>query len=184
MAAFRCTAKLLKAMKAVPISQPRPPHNRLGEWTANLVRVSRIQLVIAVSEPTRFGLAIDAAPYAQVPQRFQHALFHALLNIGIPSDSAEEEAEAMAPLELAASNSRSVLGTLNQYADMAAGHIYCGDARSARELTGQLSEMLLLKPENIMFPADRVREAFGLPPLDRRRNRGVGTLAPPGISLH
>lgn len=53
MTALRCTAKLLKAMKEKPDLDPAPARNMLGEWTATLVRVSRIQLVIAVSEPTR-----------------------------------------------------------------------------------------------------------------------------------
>lgn len=60
MTTFRCTAKL---MKEAPETDPAPADNRLGEWTATLVRVGRIQLVLAVSEPIRFAVAIDAAPY-------------------------------------------------------------------------------------------------------------------------
>lgn len=179
MTAFRCTAKLLKAMKATPVGEPQPARNRLGDWTANLVRVSRIQLVIAVSEPTRLGVVMDAAPYAAVPERFQHALFHALLHIGIPAELAAEEASAS--LELAASNSRSVLGTLNQFAEQVACDLYYGQACSAMQLTQRLSETVVLKPKHINFPADRVREVFGLPLLDRRRQ--VNTLLVPGSSL-
>ncbi|WP_164931850.1 hypothetical protein [Dyella sp. M7H15-1] len=156
----------MKAMKAVPVSDPQLPRNRLGEWTANLVRVSRIQLVIAVSEPTRFGVVLDAAPYVLMPERFQQMLFHALQYIGIPADAAVGEAEAMWPLELAASNSRSVLGTLNQFAEEVASAVYHGQACSARELTQRLSGTLVLSPKDIGSPADRVRERFGLPPID------------------
>jgi hypothetical protein len=182
MTAFRCTAKLLKAMKATPTRQPQPACNRLGEWTANLVRVSRIQLVIAVSEPTRFGVVMDAAPYAMVPERFQHALFKALLYIGVSADVATEEVNSMGPLELAASNSRSVLGTLNQFAEHVACDLYYGQACSARELTQRLSETIVLKPKDIVFPADRVREVFGLAPIDHRLQ--VEALMPPGTVLH
>ncbi|GAB2587780.1 hypothetical protein ISP15_07015 [Dyella jejuensis] len=156
-------------MKATPETRPHPSHNRLGEWTANLVRVSRIQLVIAVSEPTRFAVVIDAAPYAAVRERFQHALFHALLHIGIPADAAASEVEATYPLEPAVSNCRSVLGTLNRFADEVASALYHGQACSAAELTRQLSGTIVLKPAHIVFPADRVREAFGLAPIDRRK---------------
>lgn len=115
MTAFRCTGKLLKVMKARPVPEPAQPTGCLGEWTANLIRVSRIQLVLAVSEPTRLGMVIDAAPYALIPERFSQALFKALLYLDIPPELAAEEAETMRDMELAASNSRSVLVTLNQF---------------------------------------------------------------------
>lgn len=171
MTAFRCTAKLLKAMKAKPVANPAPASNRLGEWTANVVRVSRIQLVLAVSEPTRFGVVIDAAPYARVRERFGEALFHALLDLEIPADLAAEEAESMHNMQLAPSNSRSVLGTLNQFAIQIESDLWHGQAASARELTRRLSEMVVINPRHIDFPADRVREAFGLPLIDRRARR-------------
>ena len=80
MTVLRCGAKLLRAMKAKPEADPAPASNRLGEWTANLVRMSRIQLVEAVSEPTRLGVVIDAAPYPSIPERFGQALFKTLLH--------------------------------------------------------------------------------------------------------
>jgi hypothetical protein len=171
MTAFRCTTKLLKAMKKAPETDPAPTHNRLGEWTATRVRVGRIQLVLAVSEPTRFAVAIDAAPYATAPQRFAGALLAALLDLEIPADLAIAEVEAMLPLQVAASNSRSVLGSLNQYAWQADCAIYSRDAISAREVTRDLARMIVLKPKGIDFPADRVRESFGLAPIDRRARR-------------
>ena len=177
MTAFRCTAKLLKAMRVRPVAEPEPARNKLGEWTATLVRVSRIQLVIAVSEPTRFCVAIDAAPYAKVAERFGEALFVALLDLGIPPAMAAAEIAAMAPMQLAASNSRSVLGSLNQYAWQADCAIYSRDALSAVELTRDLAQMIVLKPKGIDFPADRVREAFGLSPIDRQQLMATGSLS-------
>ncbi|GAP65097.1 hypothetical protein MBSD_n0386 [Mizugakiibacter sediminis] len=182
MTAFRCTAKLLKAMKARPEPRPRPAGNRLGEWTANLIRVSRIQLVIAVNEPTRLGVVLDAAPYAAIPERFGHALFQALIEIGIHPDAAAEEVEAMWPMEIAASSSRSVLGTLNQYAVEVDCDLRYRKANSAAGLTRRLAETIVLSPKDIVFPADRAREAFGLPPLDRRRL--PMSTPPPVVSLH
>ncbi len=78
------------------------------------MRVSRIQLVIAVSEPKRFCVAVDAASYAKVPDRLCEALFVALLEQGIPREMAIAEVAAMASIELAASHSRSELGSLNK----------------------------------------------------------------------
>ena len=169
MSAFRCTSKLLKAMKATPVEPAAPPANRLGEWTANLVRVSRIQLVIAVNEPTRMAVVIDAAPYASVPERFRQALWTALIGLEVPAEQAAEEVEAMGELAPAASNSRSVLATLNRIAGDVDAALRYGRCNSAASLTRHLAGNVVLKPAHIGFPADRVREAFGLAPLARER---------------
>lgn len=146
------------------------------------MRVGRIQLVLAVSELTRFAVAIDAAPYVTAPQRFADALLAALLELEIPAELARAEIEAMLPLQVAASNSRSVLGSLNQFAWQADCAIYSRDAISAREVTRDLARMIVMKPKGIDFPADRVRDAFGLAPIDRRVQRH--DLPPPGSVLH
>lgn len=182
MTALRCTARLLKAMRAMPDVAPHPPCNRLGEWTANLIRVSRIALVIAVSEPMRYGVVIDAAPYASVPERFAHALWHALLELGVPADVAAGEVESMRPFQVAASTNKSVLGTLNQYAVEVEAALRYGDAHSAAALTRGLARTVILRPKNVGFPADRVREAFGLAPLDQRQR--LQELLESRVALH
>ncbi|MEO8959648.1 MAG: hypothetical protein ABI304_11940 [Rudaea sp.] len=170
-----CTGKLLKAMKTKPVADPAPVTNRLGEWTANLIRVGRIQLVLAVSEPTRFGVVIDAAPYATIPFRISHNLFKALLFVGVPADLAAAEAHSMETPQIAASNSRSVLGTLNQFGYMVECDVHYQHAHSAVELTQRLTEMVVIEPKHIGFPIDRVREAFGLARSapDIRRPQGI-----------
>ncbi len=44
-----------------------------------------------------------------------------------------------------------------------------GDAHSAAALTRGLARTVILRPKNVGFPADRVREAFGLAPLNQRQ---------------
>lgn len=169
MTTLRCTAKLLKVMKAEPVAAPPPPQNRLGEWTANLIRIGRIQLVMAVNEHTRLGLVVDAAPYATIPERFTQQLFTSLLWLGIESDVAAAEAEATRPTAVAASNSRSVLATITRFSLDMEAWIYYDGPRPATELSQRLAEEIVCEPQHIKFPADRVRETFGLPPLRRRR---------------
>lgn len=169
MTALRCTAKLLKAMRMKPVTNPTPAQNRLGEWTANLIRVGRLQLIVAVSEPTRLGVVVDAAPYAQIAFRLKQQISKALLHIGVPADLAAQEAEALEPIEIAASNSRSVLATINQFAWYCECHVRDGDVASASELTNYLTQIIVLSPKHIGMPADRAREAFGLQPINRRR---------------
>jgi hypothetical protein len=123
-------------------------------------------------------VVIDAAPYATIPFRLKHNVFKALLSIGVPADLAASEAEAMEPLEIATTNSRSVLGTLNQFAFQIECDIHYGDARSAADMTQRLADTIVSQPQHIGHPADRAREAFGLRPLDRRWR------ASPGVVLH
>ncbi len=162
MTTLRCTTKLLKALKAKPVAHPAPATNRLGGWTANLIRVSRRQLVLAVNDATRFGVVIEAAPYAEIPLRLAQRVFMALRYIGVPDDLAAAEAQALETPEFAATHSKSVLGTLNQFAFEVECDLHYGLAHSAVALTQRLAEAIVASPRDIGCPADRVRERFGL----------------------
>ncbi len=165
MPVFRCTKSLLKSMKVKPVALDDRLISPLGDWTAKLVRVGRANFVVAVSEPTRLGVVIAAAPFASITERFAETLLRLLLEIGILSEDAEREATAMATAPIAASNSRSVLGTLNDYAR----HVD-SEARRGEQCTGRLAHLHLawfpvLTPAGPP-PIDRARAAFGLPPAD------------------
>lgn len=154
---------LMKALKATPCEQAFAGTSRLGDWTANLVRVSRAQLVIAVSEPTRLAIAIEAAPYAKVPERIADRLLETLCWIGIPELAARHEADMLRRPQLSRTNSRSVLGALNDYAFCAEQMLIGGRASDTLDVTRVFAKWLVLKPEP-MHPAERAREAFGLDP--------------------
>lgn len=158
---LRCTRRLLEALRIAPRESTPVPASRLGEWTANLVRVSRRQLVIAVSEPTRLAIVIDAAPYASIPGRLASRLNEVLCWIGVPAPDAGDEAATLRDAVFAPSNSRSVLGALNDYAFCAEDMIRSGSASSALEISLVFANWLVLKPEP-MHPGERAREAFGL----------------------
>lgn len=148
MTALRCTAKLLKAMKATPTKAPPEPTNRLGEWTANLVRISRIQLVVGVNEQTRLGVVMEAAPYKSVPARLTEEIFRSLLLLGVPEAQAADEAKATQPTAIATSNSRSVLGTINQYSHSVEARLRAPmPAATFAELNALLADEIVLKPE-------------------------------------
>lgn len=119
MVALRCTKKLLSAMKVTPSAPDAPSANRLGDWSLNLLH-TRPKLVVAVSEHDRLGLVLEAAPYATLPQRFVEAVFAQLLAIGVPSDMARRECDAMQPLTITATtlyaNRRSLQANLKDYA--------------------------------------------------------------------
>src|ERR1039458_1858747 len=99
MTALRGTQKLLTVMKIKPSVPAAPGANRLGDWSLNLLH-TRPKQVVAVSEHDRLGLILEAAPYATLPQRFLDAVFMQLLAIGVPTDVARRECDAMQPLTI------------------------------------------------------------------------------------
>ena len=101
MTALRCTQKLLAVMKVAPSKQAMPDlsANRLGDWSLNLLH-TRPKLVVAVCEHGRLGLALAAAPYATLPQRFVQAVYVQLLAIGVPPALAQGERDAMLPISI------------------------------------------------------------------------------------
>lgn len=119
MTALRCTQKLLKAMKITPSAPPITGANRLGDWSLNLLN-TRPKLVVAVSEHDRFGVVLEAAPYATLTQRFADAVFVQLLAIGVTPDEARRERDAMQPLIITATtgyaNRLSLQANLKDYA--------------------------------------------------------------------
>jgi len=161
--ALRCTAKLAKAMKRELLANPPPPSNRLGEWTANLVRFGRKTFVLAVNERTRLGLVVDAAPYSTLPIRFSEHLFKSLLALGVLPDQAAAEAEASRPTTFAKTNSASVLATVTRYYFDLEALVYHDGPLPAGYLSARLLDQIVIDPKHIGCPADRVREAFGLP---------------------
>jgi len=135
-----------------------------------------------VSEPTRFAVVIKAVPYVTVPPRFCHALSAALLDLGVDPTQAAAEVAAMQPLQLASSNSKSMLSAINHFTHDVRWDLSHGNASSAAELTRRLGGRFVSSPAYVEFPGDRVREVFGLSPLDKK-DRVAAMLWPPG-TLH
>lgn len=163
MTALRCTAKLGKALKQGLVTDPQPPSNRLGEWTANLVRFGRKAYVLAVNERTRLGLVVEAAPYATLPIRFSERVFKSLLALDVEPDQVAAEAENSRPTAFARTNSASVLATLTRYYFDLEAVVHYDGPQSAAALSARLLDQIVIDPKHIGCPADRIREAFGLP---------------------
>ena len=154
MTALRCTQKLLTAMKVSPSAPPAPGANRLGDWSLNLLH-TRPKLVVAVSELDRFGLVLQAAPYATLPQRFIDAVLVQLLAIGVPPDAARRERDAMQPLTITATtpypNRLSLQANLKDYAWLA--EIYIAERQaSLAEINARMADNIVSINGKLEFP--------------------------------
>ena len=92
---LRCTQKLLDRLNATPDSEPAPADTVLGDWYANLIRVVRIQVVLAVSERSLLPIVVPARDSRALFQWLSEALSPMLTAVDVPTADATAERGAM-----------------------------------------------------------------------------------------
>ncbi|MGQ3053088.1 MAG: DUF6933 domain-containing protein [Roseateles sp.] len=116
MFVLRCTQKLLTRLNCTPDSEPPLTDTALGDWYANLIRVGRIQVVLAVSERSLLPVVVPARDGRALVQRLREALAPMLFAIGVPPDDVTAECGAMQRWAVGKTANRRVLGSLNDLA--------------------------------------------------------------------
>lgn len=117
MLVLRCTQKLLKRV-GPPVADPPASTAALGDWFAQPVSVGHQRFILLVSTQSRLPLVMPARDAKSLPGTFLSALADLLHALGIPpADVAREIAECR-DVVFAATNSRSVLGSVNDFAQM------------------------------------------------------------------
>jgi len=115
MIVLRCTRKLLKRLHATPLDISPPSTTLLGDWYANVLFVYRRPLILAVSERTLLPILVPARDLSSLGERLGAALAEILLALGIPEPAAREEQRQMLPIVFARTDSRQILGTMNDF---------------------------------------------------------------------
>lgn len=114
---IRPTASLAKRMGIKLLPSEARSSGKLGDWYANDIVLGRKRYILCVSEYARLSLLLKAAPYANWPERLAPALKALLLKIGVPEKTVEAEIATMeSHYMIAKTNSRSVLGSIRDYA--------------------------------------------------------------------
>lgn len=116
MFVLRCTQKLLDRLNSKPDPESAPPDTVLGDWYAILIRVGRIQVVLAVSERSLLPVVVPARDSRALVQRLCEVLEPILTEIGVPADEAAAERGAMQLWEVGKTANRRVLGSPNDLA--------------------------------------------------------------------
>jgi hypothetical protein len=123
MVVVRGTAKLLKRMRIAPTPEPPSSTTRLGDWYSNVVDFRGGELVLCVSEITLLPVVL---PPAAIGSSFSAALAmglnHVLARLGIEPAAVQAEARAMADATYAATSSRRVLGSMNDFWNLLDGY--------------------------------------------------------------
>ncbi len=117
MVTLCCTKSLLKRSGVRALAPPEPATCALGNWFANVIYVGAQPLVIAVSERAFIPVLFPARSVRHsLVTAFLRAVASLLSRIGAAPSTVERELALMSPTLLASTNSRQVLGVMNQYA--------------------------------------------------------------------
>ncbi len=177
MITLRCTQKVLRRL-GITGSMPEPaaPTNALGDWYVNLLHVGHKQMVMATSERSLLTVLLPARDLREslVPNLCD-VTYMLLLEIGVDKERAAREVEAMQPADFARTDSRSVLGSMNDFAVAVGWHMQ--DRLRPMEIMLRLAET----------PMSAIREGgrdFGWPAAAARALLGVPDARPAGSILH
>lgn len=120
---IRCTQKLLAD---IPKPLIDPSADSVG-WHANLLRIERRKCVLFTHDETLYSVFIPGLKkpeFEQLPDVFGQRLFKALLWDEFPQAQIEWMLDAARVIRFSRSNSRSVLGSMNDLQFQAQVHIH------------------------------------------------------------
>jgi uncharacterized protein DUF6933 len=115
MLVLRCTQKLLRRNPGPTSDRQDTLVPRLGNWHANLVRLARSPIVLFVSDISLLAVLVPGRDFSNVVSAFRDRLAQRLERIGLPEDIISMERAAMEIACIQPSNSKSVLGSMNDF---------------------------------------------------------------------
>lgn len=115
MAIIRCTVKLLNELGVKPTNAPNQPTN-LCDWHSNLLWLDRKKYVLFTNDQTLYSLLVHwtkAPRSANFLERFRFGMFKSLMSEGLIEDQVNYLLSQHAQITITKTNSRSVLGSMN-----------------------------------------------------------------------
>ena len=118
MTTLRCTGKLLKRLGVRDPGEPPPAENQLGDWFANVIYSRRGHYILLVSERSLLPILTTARDLDNLVSRFIEQLADVLSTLDIPRNIIDHELSHMEPVFYGRTNSRVVLGSMNDFVQM------------------------------------------------------------------
>jgi hypothetical protein len=159
MVVFRCTRKLLDRIGAPIATVEHRSTTRLGDWYATLVFARPQQLVLAISENSRLPVLVAARELTTLRERFSDAVALILRDLDVCADAIKNERAAMQDFVIGATQSRSLLGSLNDYTVHVKWSLVARPELTLHELSLDLAG-IPLSPLGYKFPREIARESF------------------------
>ena len=139
MVILRATQKVLRYLPA-PSVVDSDSDTALGDWYANRVVFNRHPFLLLVSARSLLATIIPARDVRDFPLRLADTVSHRLRRLGVAEHWVERESEAMQDVVVAKTNDRSVLGTMNDFANIIP--FYLGESRMRESLLWAVEEKL------------------------------------------
>jgi hypothetical protein len=118
MITLRCTKKLQKALGVHPADDMAPATNALGEWYGNVIDTTAGELVVFCNARTFLSVAVPTTHTEDLIPTFVARVYNLLRLIEVPEPLANREIAAYDSVQFARTADRSVLGSLNQIAQI------------------------------------------------------------------
>ena len=122
MLVVRCTAKLLESLKVTPDRAAPASTALLGDWYANLVNLGRHRFTLCVSEKTLLPVVLEGASGKHFAGRLTAEIARVLALLGVDDRLVQAELAAMREVTYAATASRKVLGSMNDFWNLLEGY--------------------------------------------------------------
>ena len=164
MITLRCTQKLRTYLGVVPVDTPEPTTATLGDWYGNLVPTLSGDLIIFVDEKTLLTIAIPVWESKNLVPLFCNRVANMLGMIGVHPKDVAAELSHYDQVQYSKTASRSVLGSLNDFA----WHyqIMADEAKSTSDLSLSKAELKLsqipCKPLDYRFPSEVAKELLSI----------------------
>ncbi|MBK8202501.1 MAG: hypothetical protein IPK68_09385 [Bdellovibrionales bacterium] len=181
MIIIRPTSSLAKRMKVKIQSTDLKSTTKLADWYALDLVLDRKQFILCVSSISRLAVIMDAAPYATFPRRLCDAVTEVLRVIGVDESSIQEERVQMDEIQLAKTENKSILGSMNEYRFQLEAWNQMGrmNLSDTLEMSMYLSKMIsLVLPDG--YPQYAALKCFGqVPPPRPQRSLESEVVAKP-----
>lgn len=161
MVTLRLTAKLLHRV-GPPAPVVIPPTTILGDWFGHLFFVGHRRYVLLVSDRSRLPVLLPGRDLKQLPRTFPDALHEVLAGLGLPAFKVAREVAESRKSALAATNNRSLVGTLLDFSHLLTYRLQDGPDADPAEVASWLSHTPVAPLRG--FPDKVTRRLFGEEP--------------------
>ena len=124
MYALRCTQRLLRKLRVEASADDEAPSTTaLGDWFVREYNVGHHRLLLCTSSASLLTVVIPARNLPEMGIRLAAGVRELLAALGAPLSQIDSEMAAMGSARIARTNSRSVLGSMNDMAYMADAYL-------------------------------------------------------------
>ena len=127
MFTFRCTKTLIKKLGLPVIPDPPVPTTRLGDWYGNTLNIGRQRLILFTSDRSLLPVIMPLRERHDMLKNFKLRLAMLLIHLDVDTHLVSAELDQMESVVIARTASRSVLGSMNDFALIAKSYLIDGD---------------------------------------------------------